>query len=540
VVVLGGGLAGIVAALDCADAGARVSLLEVRPRLGGAAYSFERDGLRLDNGQHVFLRCCDAYRALLERLGSSGRVRVQPRLEIPVLSPGAKPAMLRRSGLPAPLHLAGALLRYPHLTLAQRVSAGRAALALGRLNPQVALELERAAGVVPGEPSGTREEGASTPGRGTATAGRGAATAGRGAATAGRGTATAGQGTATAGRASPGTLGAWLAERGQSPASVAALWDLIALPTLNLPAAEGSLALGAFVLRTGLLERADAGDIGFHMRPLSETLGEPAEQALALAGVDVKRGVRAERVTQIEDGLRVRANCVELDADAVVCAIPHQRAASLLEPLLGERARSWTALGESPIVNVHVVYDRRVCELGFAAGVGTPVQYVFDRTDAAGLAPAGAHAGGLAGAGGQCLAVSLSGAEQDMRRSPEELRERYVDALAELFPRARDARVQSVHISREHAATFRAAPGTQELRPGARTRVRGLVLAGAWTDTGWPATLEGAVLSGHAAAREVLDSLALSPSSSRLSSSPPSQGADSSAAPPSAAEEDRL
>jgi hydroxysqualene dehydroxylase len=519
VIVLGGGVAGIVAALDCADAGARVSLLEVRPRLGGAAYSFERDGLRLDNGQHVFLRCCGAYRALLERLGSSGRVRVQPRLEIPVLSPGAKPAVLRRGGLPAPLHLAGALLRYPHLTLAQRVSAGRAALALGRLNPQVALELERAAGVVPGEQSGTREEGASTPGRGTATAGRGVT---------------------MVGRAGPGTLGAWLAERGQSPASVAALWDLIALPTLNLPAAEGSLALGAFVLRTGLLERADAGDIGFHMRPLSETLGEPAERALARAGVDVRLGARAERVARSEDGLRVRASGAEFDADAVVCAIPHQRAAGLLEPLLGERATRWNALGASPIVNVHVVYDRRVCELEFAAGVGTPVQYVFDRTDAAGLAPAGSHAGDQAGAGGQCLSISLSGAEEDMRRSSEELRERYVDALAELFPRARDARVQSVHVSREHAATFRAAPGTQELRPGARTRVRGLVLAGAWTDTGWPATLEGAVLSGHAAAREALGSLALSPSSSRLSSPTTSQGADCSAAPPSAAEEDRL
>jgi squalene-associated FAD-dependent desaturase len=469
VVVLGGGLAGIAAALDCAEAGARVSLLEVRPRLGGAAYSFERDGLRLDNGQHVFLRCCTAYRALLERLGSSGRVRVQPRLEIPVLSPGAKQAMLRRGGLPAPLHLAGALLRYPHLTLGQRLSAARAALALGRLDTQVALEFERAAGSVHEGFSGTREEGASAPGR-----------------------------------ARPGTLGAWLAEHGQSPASVAALWDLVALPTMNLPAAEGSLALGAFVLRTGLLERADAGDIGFHMRPLSETLGEPAERVLADVGVDVRLGVRAECVAQGEHGLRVRVNGAELDADAVVCAIPHQRAATLLESLLGEQATGWHALGESPIVNVHVVYDRRVCELEFAAGVGTPVQYVFDRTDAAGLAPAGAPAGDRGGPGGQCLAVSLSGAEQDMRRSSEELRERYVPALAELFPRARDAVVRSVHVSREHAATFRAAPGTQALRPGARTRVRGLVLAGAWTDTGWPATLEGAVLSGHAAAREAL------------------------------------
>ncbi len=487
VIVLGGGLAGIVAALDCADAGARVSLLEVRPRLGGAAYSFERDGMRLDNGQHVFLRCCSAYRALLERLGSSGRVNVQARLEIPVLSPGAKRAMLRRGRLPAPAHLAGALLRYPHLTLGQRLSAARAALALGRLDPRVALELERAAGGVPEESSGTREEGASTSGR-VAVA---------------------------AGRAGPGTLGAWLAEHGQSPASVAALWDLIALPTLNLPAAEGSLALGAFVLRTGLLESADAGDIGFHMRSLSETLGEPAERALARAGVDVQLGVRAERVAQGEEGgLRVNARGAELRADAVVCAIPHQRAASLLEPLLGEQATSWTALGESPIVNVHVVYDRRVCELGFAAGVGTPVQYVFDRTDAAGLTD------------GQCLAISLSGAEQDMRRSSEELRERYVGALAELFPRARDARVRSVHISREHAATFRAGPGAQALRPLARTRVPGLVLAGAWTDTGWPATLEGAVLSGHAAAREALSTLT-PPMGAGGSTVSPTEAADS-------------
>jgi len=465
VVVLGGGLAGIAAALDCADAGARVTLLEVRPRLGGAAYSFERDGLRLDNGQHVFLRCCTAYRTLLDRLGSSERVCIQPRLEIPVLCPGAKPAMLRRGRLPAPLHLVGALLRYPHLSVGQRLSAARAALALGRLDPAVAFERELAAAGAHGgsahEQSPDRREAGSS-------------------------------------RPLSGTLGEWLAEHGQGPASVAALWDLIALPTLNLPAAEGSLGLGAFVLRTALLERADAGDIGFHMRPLGETLGEPAERALVHAGVEVKLGARVEHVTQSEAGLRVRVSGTELAADAVVCALPHMRAASLLEPLLGEQAASWRGLGESPIINVHVVYDRRVCSWGFAAGVGTPVQYVFDRTDAAGLPNVGTSADG------QCLAISLSGAEQEMKLSGEQLRERYVGALAQLFPRARDARVLGVHIGREHAATFRAAPGVQALRPGPRTPVRGLVLAGAWTDTGWPATLEGAVLSGHAAAHAAL------------------------------------
>jgi squalene-associated FAD-dependent desaturase len=424
VIVLGGGLAGITAALDCAEAGAQVTLLEVRPRLGGAAYSFEREGLMLDNGQHVFLRCCTAYRRLLVRLGSEQRVMLQPRLEIPVLSPQHGQVVLRRNGLAAPLHLAGALLRYSHLTLAQRLNAARAALALGRLDL----------------------------------------------------------------RNASGTLGEWLAAHGQDAASVAALWDLIALPTLNLPAAEGSLALGAFVLQTGLLSHNDAGDIGFHMRPLSETLGDPAARVLADAGVDVRLGVRVEAVKP----MRVRAGGEDLEADAVVCALPHERASALLEPLLGEEASRWSGLGASPIVNVHIVYDRRVCHLQFAAGVRTPVQYVFDRSEAAGLGA------------GQYLAISLSGAAEEMRLSSEQLRERYVEAMAELFPRARRAVLRSVHVSREHAGTFAARPGTESLRPGPRTSVAGLLMAGAWTDTGWPATLEGAVLSGHAAAREVL------------------------------------
>ncbi|HXC23573.1 MAG TPA: FAD-dependent oxidoreductase [Solirubrobacteraceae bacterium] len=473
VIVLGGGLAGIAAALDCAEAGAKVTLLEVRPRLGGAAYSFQRDGLWLDNGQHVFLRCCTAYRGLLARLGSEQRVALQPRLEIPVLSPGRRGVVLRRNGLPAPLHLAGALLGYSHLTLAQRLSAARAALALGRL------DLSSAAG----------------------------------------------------------TLGEWLTAHGQDAASVAALWDLIVLPTLNLPAAKGSLALGAFVLQMGLLRHNDAGDIGFHMRPLSETLGDPAALVLGQAGVDVRLGVRVEALERVEADtaervvaesdalrapsqgpskkdnpggagrqargggshlerrmqvLRVRAGGEELEADTVVCALPHERASALLRPLLGSEASRWSGLGASPIVNVHIVYDRRVCHPRFAAGVGTPVQYVFDRSEAVGLSD------------GQYLAISISGAAEEMELSSEQLRERYMGAMGELFPRARDAVVRSVHVSREHAATFAARPGTESLRPGPRTSVAGLVMAGAWTDTGWPATLEGAVLSGHAAAREAL------------------------------------
>jgi squalene-associated FAD-dependent desaturase len=463
--VIGGGLAGITAALDCAEAGAEVTIVEVRRRLGGAAYSFEREGLHMDNGQHVFLRCCVAYRGLLARLGSESHVYVQPRLEIPVLKPGAAAARLHRTSLPAPLHLAGALLRYPHLSRRERLGAARAALALTRLRATV--------------------ETTDSP-----------------------------------------TFGEWLAGRGQSSAAIAALWDLIALPTLNVPAAQASLELAAFVFRRGLLSSADAGDIGFHVGSLHQTIGDPARRELDRAGVRVMLGWRAQQLRRSGDGLEVHgrggrgAGAGEaeseaqeegmppgsptevLEAGGVILALPHTRAAALLEPLLGDRAQRLLALGTSPIVNLHLLYDRPVFEELFAAGVGTPVQYLFDRTAAAG-APSGT----------QYLAVSLSGADREMTMSVDALREHYVPAIAELLPAARTAKLEYFAATREHAATFRAAPGVEALRPGADTPIAGLHLAGAWTATGWPATLEGAVLSGHAAARSALGALELGPAS---------------------------
>jgi uncharacterized protein with NAD-binding domain and iron-sulfur cluster len=139
-----------------------------------------------------------------------------------------------------------------------------------------------------------------------------------------------------------------------------------------------------------------------------------------------------------------------------------------------------------------VRYDRRVLDVPFAAGVHTPVQWVFDRTKNAGLTR------------GQYLVVSLSAADDEIAATAHDLRARYLPALAELLPAARDATVEIFFVTREHSATFRAAPGARALRPAARTELPGLVLAGSWTDTGWPGTMEGAVRSGHTAAREAL------------------------------------
>lgn len=435
VIVVGGGLAGIAAALDCADAGARVTLLEVRPRLGGAAYSFERDGLWLDNGQHVFLRCCEAYRALLQRLGTASDTVLQERLALPVLAPGRPVAWLRRSGARAPLHLAGALLRYKPLTPGERIRAARAALALTRVDPD--------------GPAAERR-----------------------------------------------TFGGWLEQHRQTPRAAECLWELIARPTLNLRVEDASLAAAAFVFRTGLLERADAGDIGYARAPLQRVHGDAALRVLGRAGVDVRTGWRAERIEAgVGGALAVTSRGERLEADAVVLAVPHERAAGLLPAAAMRGHDDLAGLGNSPIINLHVVYDRRVFEFEFAAAVGSPVQYLFDRTESSGLD----H--------GQCLAISLSAADEEIDVPQEALRERFTAALAELLPVARRARVERFVVTRERMATFRVSPGTRRLRPGPRTTIPGLALAGAWTATGWPATMEGAVRSGHAAARAALAAL---------------------------------
>jgi squalene-associated FAD-dependent desaturase len=427
--VVGGGLAGMAGALACADAGARVTLVERRRRLGGATWSFRHEGLWFDNGQHVFLRCCTAYRGFLERLGVGDRVQLQPRLDVPVLGPGGRVARLCRGRLPAPAHLGRSLLAYRHLRLRDRLGLVPAALALRRVDLD-AVETDQQ------------------------------------------------------------TFGDWLQRHHQSPAALDALWDLICRPTVNLPAREASLALAAMVFQTGLLTDAAAADIGWAAVPLGELHGEAGRRALERAGVEVVTGAPVTTVRQADGAFVVGAGGSERAAEAVVVAVPHTAVADVA----GVPAPAGLAdrLGVSPIVNVHVVYDRPVTDLEMAATVGTGVQFVFDRTAGAGLER------------GQYLAVSLSAADHEMGLPAEEVKGRTVAALAEIFPRARHARVVDALVSREPAATFRGVPGTRRARPPSLTAVPGLVLAGAWTDTGWPATMEGAVRSGHTAARHAL------------------------------------
>ncbi|HZX01913.1 hydroxysqualene dehydroxylase HpnE [Kribbella sp.] len=426
VAVVGGGLAGITAALKLADAGCSVVVLEGRPKLGGLTHSFERNGRWIDNGQHVFLRCCTSYLRLLDRLGVRDQVHLQRRLDVPVRSGRhAGVGRIRRNGMPAPLHLGPALLSYRWLTVAERLAAVRAALAMGRVDR-------------------------------------------------------------TAAATDAQSFGDWLAAHGQDARAVEALWELIGIATLNARADDASLAVAATVFQLGLLERSDAADIGWSAVPLQQLHGDAAARALTAAGAAVRLRARVRALDEKDTGWAIEGETY----DDVVLAVPPADAAGLLPDGAVDLPAGWAAaLGSSPIVNAHVVFDRVVLDEPFVAGVDSPLQWVFDR----GTEP-----------DGQYLAVSLSAADTLVDVPVADLREVLVPALRQLLPAAADARVKEFFVTRERNATFRPAPGSGRLRPGATTHRAGLHLAGAWTATGWPATMEGAVRSGEAAAASVL------------------------------------
>jgi squalene-associated FAD-dependent desaturase len=434
VVIVGGGLAGITTALRCADAGRQVALLEGAVRLGGLTTSFHRGDLVLDNGQHVFLRCCTSYRALLERLGVTDRTALQQQLDIPLRRPDGRTFRLRRQRLPAPLHLGRALLTYGALSLRDRLRVLRAAVALR--------------GVDVDAPAADRI-----------------------------------------------SFGQWLADHGQTPATVDALWDLFGIATLNATADDASLALAATVFQQGLLTDAGAGDIGWSLVPLEDLHAGPALRELAAAGVDVRLSARVEQVEQTSDGWELTLrDGTALKATDVVLATPPTTTEQLLPADAIPQSPGWAErLGAAPIVNVHVHYDRQVMDQPFFAAVDSPVQWVFDRTASSGAT------------GGQCVAVSLSAADELIDLPAAQVRALVEPALVALLPAAKDAVVLDACVTRERAATFRPAPGSRALRPSTRTTRPGLFLAGSWTDTGWPATMEGAVRSGESAAAAVLE-----------------------------------
>ena len=387
VAVVGGGLAGLSAALDLVDAGHGVMLYEARPTLGGAVQTLpRRDGdpePPPDNGQHIALGCFTEYLRFLERIGQSGSVRRVP-LKLPVIDEQGRTATIRPS--------APALLRYRHLSLGERLRLLKALLHWD----------DRPHGV---------------------------------------------------------TFGEELRARGQSSRAVDRFWDVFIRPALNLRADEASAEAGLFTVRTALLGERSDSDLVLPTRPLGEMHGDAAGRALEAAGATIETGARVDDPDS-------------LDADAVVLATPP--ADSDLE--------------YSPIVSVHLWFDRALLTTPFAALLGSDAHWVFDRGELTGHRPER----------GQYLTVVSSGAPELLELRGKDLVERIAGQVTE---RLGGSELLWSRVSREPHATIAVRPGSDAHRPGLETDRPNVVRAGAWTATGWPPTMEGAVRSGRAAAK---------------------------------------
>ena len=468
VTVLGAGLAGIAAALEAADLGASVTLLERTNRLGGLTWSFQRNGLSMDNGQHVFLGCCSEYLRFLNRIGSDRDVVGPMPLDVPVVSEVSRAgrggsdsltvSRLRRRDLPVPFHLAGSLLAYRHISVTARLSLGRALAAIAALRADDA-------------------------------------------------------------RLDEINFADWLTSHGQSSEAIEAVWDLITVPTVNLPCAETSLAVAAKVFKTGLLSGRSSCDIGWSNVPLGLLHGERSQKALDEAGVRTQFATRVQHIARHEDGWSIATDRGSFDADAVVVCVPNDQAATLVPESVAPQRRRWSELGFSAVIDVHLVFDRTVMQWPVMAALHSPVQWVFDRSVASGLrsednASAARYSAATVTSNrparepdadvAQYLAVSLSAADSLLGDKPERIVEAISAALRRLLPDAREAILLDSVVTKERRATFRAAPGSRAKRARTVTDDPSLTIAGAWTDTGWPATMEGAVRSGVAAARALL------------------------------------
>ena len=477
VVVVGGGLAGLTCALDLAEACVATTLIERRPFAGGKTFSFTDpdSGVELDNGQHIYLRCCTAYVELIERLGLSAEMHMQPHLQVPVLDPATGVVSPIASSdswparvLPAPLNLAASILRFRHLGLRDKLMLGRAVLPLMRMND---------------------------PFRTTSAGGR---------------------------DLDNESFGDWLRAHGQSARVIERFWDLIVLPTCNDVSDAVSAAQAAYVFKTGLLDDAHGADIGMARVGLSRVADAMLDRFRA-AGGQVRLGRSVRGILAHEDGrLGLALAGGEPDpasapgtpaptrpglrADAIVLALPPNRAAALLPPAWRDQdaLAALDAFQYSPIVNVHLHYARPVMDQDFVAVLDPAVQYVFNRSrirhpesnpDASNSSARNSEADGS-----QWLDVSLSGAHTQAAQPQADIADAAIAGLRRAFPKARISEVRRWRVVKELQATFRPSPGIAARRPGPTTGVRNLFLAGAWTDTQWPATMESAVRSGHTAA----------------------------------------
>ena len=449
VVVIGGGFAGLAAACRLAGDGHRPILCERAGRLGGRAASFHdrASGADIDYGHHVSMRCCTATYGFLQRIRATSAIRYQPELSVPILCAAGRARLHSTPLLPGATHLAPALLSYRFLTTGERLAALLAGVAL-RLNAR-----------------------------------------------------------------SDEPFGEWLRTRRQSLRAIERLWDPICVATLNAHVDEVGVRAARKAFLDGFFNPHGAG-LGLFTAPLSRIFDAASAYVESHEGeIRTSTTVRRIHVATGQVCAVESADGETFEADAVVTAVPPWNLAGLVsEDALGATLDRAKRLTWSPIVDVHLWFDRPVLDDDFVIAVDSPIQAVFNVTRIHSVHESSAGEGRSADrpspkqlppqheVADSHLVLSQSAAASWIGRSTDEIADELISALGDLVPDVRAAHVERRFVIKHRRATFVPAPGADALRSSSKSPIDGLYLAGDWTATGWPATIEGAILSGIIAA----------------------------------------
>jgi hydroxysqualene dehydroxylase len=444
IVIIGGGFAGLAAAVDLAEAGRQVLLLERRSFLGGRAYSFKDKvtGDTIDNGQHLMMGCYHNTLSFLKKIGAHDKLKIQanPRVDFLYESGDGvvRCASFKCPPLPAPLHLLGGLANLKTIGWSDRIKALRVGLELRRLN---------------GDRAGLADI----------------------------------------------TVRQWLNRLGQPERIQRRFWDVVALATLNESPDVASADMFARVLDQAFLHAKRDSALIISKVGLSDLYTEDARMFIESRGGEVMLNADVAQIEFAGNGAAgvVLRNGQRIEAEKIVSAVPHSALARMLAEESVSANRSFHQLDRfsfAPIVSINLWFEKTITDLEFAGLLDSPIEWIFNKN---------AIAGETVGKR-QHLALVISGAHEAAMKAKGELIELASGEVARFFPAARRQRPVHAFVVREQEATISHSAGTARLRPRQRTDVSNLFLAGDWTDTGLPATIEGAVWSGQECARAIL------------------------------------
>ncbi len=450
VAVVGGGLAGLAAGCALAESGYRVALFERRPYLGGRASSYQHPGTGevVDNCQHVLLGCCTNLIEFYQRIGAQDKIRWYERLTF--LEPGGRASVIEPSGLPAPLHTAPAFLRAACLNLPDKmaIAAGLAAL-------------------TPIMPHDTGE-----------------------------------------------SFLHWLRRHGQTERAIERFWKTVLVSALNEQMDLISVPCAAQVVRESFLKSPAAGRMGVPTVPLTE-LYNAAGEYISARGGEVRLRSSVESFHAEFAGVKLLLDSGQEAFDFAVLAVPFDVLSRMLpdtsaaEPLRQTLARFET----SPITGIHLWFDRQITELEHAVLLDRTIQWMFHKSKLreatssggsngrAGRLPDSRRDAGATESNGSYVELVVSSSKTLVEKSRNDIIELALSELREFFPGARDAKLVKSTVIKEVHATYSPRPGIEIHRPQPETVWPRIFLAGDWTATGWPATMEGAVRSGYSAAQ---------------------------------------